>query len=41
MINIIIKALEKLAALFIALAVLLWAVFGIYLTAFVLSLIHI
>lgn len=34
MISIIIKALEKLAALFLALAVLFLAVFGMYLTAF-------
>lgn len=38
MINIIIKALEKLAALFLALAVLFLAVFGLELTSYVLHI---
>lgn len=38
MINIIIKALEKLAALFTALAILFLAVFGLELTSYVLHI---
>ena len=38
MINIVIKALEKLAALFLALAVVFMAVLGIQLTSYVLHI---